>query len=110
MDSEHELDASILEAITNVEDYYKNPYIVDVNKRIALGKENFYLTLVLDGASRKNREARSRVQKHIVKKKFNLKRCFIRKLHQNKENRIVHFEEPEEKLCPLFKSLFKLKF
>ena len=109
MNEEEQLDASILEAIMNVENYYRNPDMVVVNKSIALGKENFYLALALDRASRRNREGRYRVQKHIRKKKFNFKRCLVRNLHQNKENRIVQFEEPEEKLCPLFKSLFKLK-
>ena len=60
MDYEDQLDASILQAIINVEHYYRDPYMVDIIIRIALGKENFHLSLALDGAARKNRESTSK--------------------------------------------------
>ncbi len=105
MDYEDQLDASILQAIINVEHYYRDPYMVDIIIRIALGKENFHLSLALDGAARKNRESTFKNLKQ--KDKFNFKRCIIRNLQkkQNIKNRIVHFEEPEEReRCPLIKS------
>ena len=106
MDSDHELDASILEAITNVQDYYRNPVIIDVNKKIALCEEDFRLSLVLDGAARKNREHRGAGQYPSKIKPFNLKRCIIKKIQRSaaalsKKHSVVTFNEPEKKtICP----------
>ena len=108
MDSDHELDASILEAITNVQDYYRNPDIIDVNKKIALCEEDFRLSLVLDGAARKNREYRGAGQYPSKIKPFNLKRCIIKKLQRSaaaaarpQRESVVTFNEPEKKnICP----------
>lgn len=113
MDYEDNLDASILQAIMNVEHYYRDPYTVDTIIRIALGKEHFHLSLALDGAARKNRE--STLKNFRQKNKFNFKRCIIRNFQKkhNIKNRIVHFEEPEERerqreQCPLIKSFCNL--